>query len=83
MSILTIGWTFFGTRWGKILAAVLAGFLALNLNNMYQRSKGREQIVQASHKAGIKRNEKSDKIRRSIDPGTAWKRLRQEYAGDR
>lgn len=69
-----------GSFWGRAMAMVAAGLLALGLNNMYQRAKGREQVVQASQKAGEKRNEAAAKIRDRIDPSTAWKRLREEYS---
>lgn len=72
---------------GSLVAQIAAGVVALlgvwKINNMVIERKIIKEVVQASHKAGIKRNEKSEQIRRSIDPGTAWKRLRQEYADDR
>jgi len=69
---------------GSLAAQIAAGVVALlgvwKINNMVVERKVIKEVVQASHKAGIKRNEKSDKIRNSIEPGTAWKRLRSEFA---
>lgn len=69
---------------GSLVAQIAAGVVALlgvwKINNMVVERRVIKEVVQASHKAGIKRNEKSDQIRRSINRGTAWKRLRSEFA---
>ena len=81
--IMGLVWSVYSSKWGKILAACMAGLLALGINNAWQRSKGRKQVVIASQKAGLKRNEQTDKIRARIKPGTAMRRLRDEYADGR
>jgi len=68
----------------SLVAQIIAGAVAFSaiwtVNNMIVERKAVKKVVQASQKAGVKRNEKSDKIRARIKPGTAWKRLQSEYA---
>lgn len=72
---------------GSLIAQIAAGVVAFlgvwKINNMVVERKAVKAVVQASHKAGIKRNEKSDKIRARIVHGTAWKRLQSEFADSR
>lgn len=68
----------------SLYAQIAAGAIALlgvwKINNFYQQSVGRKQVVQASKQAGIKRNVATQKIRSNIQPSTAMQRLRQQYA---
>ena len=71
---------FKGSLIAQIASTVLAVFGVYFFIDARGQSKGVKKVVQASKVAGTKRNEKSDKIRSNIKPGTAWKRLLNEYA---
>ena len=71
---------FKGSLVAQIASTVLAVFGVYFFIDARGQSKGITKVVQASKVAGTKRNEKSDKIRNSIAPGTACKRLQSEYA---
>ncbi len=72
-----------GSFIGRAMAIGVAALAALGINNMYQRSKGaakeRAKIVERSNDVAKERSAKVRKIRRGIKPGSAWKRLRDEY----
>ena len=44
------------------------------------RTEAKQEVVQASQKAGKKRNEKSRKIRSNTKPSDARKRLLEQFA---
>ena len=71
----------------SLIAQIIAGAIAFagiwTVNNMFVERKAIKKVVQASKVAGTKRNEKSDKIRSSIKPSDAMRRLRDEYANNR
>lgn len=67
----------------QIASALLAVWGVYFFVDARGQSKGVQKVVQASKVAGKQRNEKSDKIRSSIKPGTAWSRLQSEFADGR
>jgi len=73
-----------GSFMGRMVAVGLAALTALGINNMYQRSIGGKKaiakVIKKSNEVAHERDKKVRKIRRSIKPDAAWKRLRDEYA---
>lgn len=71
----------------SLIAQIIAGAVAFagiwTVNNMIVERKAVKKVVIASQKAGAKRNAKTDKIRASIKPSDAMRRLRDEYADNR
>jgi len=71
----------------SLVAQIIAGAVAFagiwTVNNMIVERKAVKKVVIASQKAGTKRNAKTDKIRASIKPSDAMRRLRDEYADNR
>jgi type VI protein secretion system component VasK len=67
-----------------VIAAIGAGIAFWDHSRANRhRDEGRKEVVDASKKEGKRRNEEVRKIRRSVTPDNAWKRLREEYgAGD-
>jgi len=83
MSLLSIagvwGW-FRKSLIAQIVMGVIAFLGVWKINNVMVAKKAVKQVVQASKKAGAKRNAQSREIRSSIKPGTALDRLRKEFA---
>jgi len=71
----------------SLVAQIIAGAVAFagiwTVNNMIVERKAVKKVVIASQKAGTKRNAKTDKIRASIKPSDAMRRLRDEYSDNR
>jgi len=67
-----------------IIAAIGAGIAFWDHKRANRhRDEGRKEVVDASKKEGKRRNDEVRKIRRTITPDNAWKRLRKEYgSGD-
>lgn len=76
--------TWFGTTIGRY-AIIGGGIFAFIGAFMWQQQsvgarKERTKIINKANVEAKKRNAQASKIRNGINPGTAWKRLRSEYA---
>lgn len=72
---------------GSLIAQIAAGAVALlgiwQINNAVVARKAVAKVVENAKKDGRKRNAQAAKVRRNIDPASAWKRLQRDYAGPR
>lgn len=72
---------------GSLIGQIAIGAVALmgiwKINNVVVARKTIAKVEQAAIEDGKTRNAKTAKIRRSIEPGSAMRRLRREYAGSR
>ena len=83
LTVLGIGQWFRRSLLAQIAAGVIAFLGIWKLNNLSVEKKAVKKVVQASKAAGKKRNAQTAKIRSSIKPGDARKRLLSDYAGSR
>ena len=67
---------------GRIVAGVLVGWLALSINNSWQRHKGAERIITNSIKHGKAANERNAKIREKVKAPGAFERLLRDSCRD-
>lgn len=70
-------------RHGIVIGIIAASVVALLIWDHQRanrlRSEGAAKVVEDSRKAGVEKNEKVRKIRRSVPRDGAWERLRREY----
>jgi hypothetical protein len=68
-----------GNFWGRVVTAVLVGFVALGVNNAVQRHKGAAAVVEASKEKAKVANAKNEIVRRKArEPGAADRLLRSD-----
>jgi len=67
---------------GRIMAGVLVGWLALSINNSWQRHKGAERIITHSIEYGKAANERNAKIREKVKAPGAAERVLRDFCRD-
>lgn len=76
MIALVLKWVM-GTWLGRVAAGLVVGFVALQINNAVQRSKGAATVIEASKEQGKANAEKSRKAHeKARQPGAADRLLR-------
>jgi hypothetical protein len=81
--MMTLAWAIFrGSRTLQAATAILAGWIAWNANNAYQRHQGATKVIVKSKEAGLAANVKNAKVRdRAREPGAA-ERLQRDACRD-
>lgn len=70
-----------GSFWGRVVTAVLMGFVALGVNNALQRSKGAANERAKIERLGDANAEKAERARRAVSR-TPDDRLRDRFFRD-
>ena len=71
-----------GSMIGRIVAAAIAGLVALSINNAVQRKKGADAVITGSIERGKAANATNEKVRaRARQPGAA-QRVLENYCRD-
>jgi hypothetical protein len=82
-----IGWGLFQTFVvrsfvGRIVAALLVGFVALGINNAVQRQKGAAAVIEASKEKARIANAKNAVVRQKAKEPGAFERLLRDSCRD-
>lgn len=80
--LLMIGNWLISTTIGRVVAGVVVGLVALQINNAVQRGKGAALVYEASKQEGRQINAQNEKVRQQVKQPGAADRLRKSDCRD-